>query len=108
LSAPGKTALPDAGVAGPLAPGRRAVSFPKLRFRSRAVPGQGSGVYFRGIPNQEAEMHEFLSIIFFESRLGAARRRLPGIRAVERRAPVPAPEPRERLLSRIAPGLFRP
>ena len=53
-------------------------------------------------------MDQFLSIIFFESRLGEARRQLPGIHAVERRAPGPAPAPREGLLSRIAPGLFRP
>lgn len=54
-------------------------------------------------------MDQFLSIIFFESRLGAnARRRLPGLRDVERRESGRKPDPRESLLLQVAPGLFRP
>jgi hypothetical protein len=53
-------------------------------------------------------MDQFLSIIFFESRLGAnARRRLPNLRDSERRGPGRKPDLRENLLLRVAPRLFR-
>ena len=63
------------------------------------------GVYLRGIPNTEEAMEQFLSIVFFDLHLRSARRRLP-LDEVERNPKPRDPEARERLISRIAPGLF--
>ena len=51
-------------------------------------------------------MEQFLSIVLFDSRLRNARRPLSPLHEAERRLPAREPDARERLLSRITPGLF--
>ena len=53
-------------------------------------------------------MDQFLSIIFFDSRLGAGRRSLPAAGTVERRAPGPDPDGIRRPPLYLALALLRP